>query len=203
MNNIPLRFPHLMEQILQKLDNESLVKSRKVGRMWQKFIDQTKLYPWIHIVKIPTILKGGDTYLHLAAKYNQIDMFEMIIDDEYDANLLNDEGYTPFHVACLHGRVKIAEFMMKKSAELNIDLSKKTTHNETAYHLACISGNDKVAKWITKNSDELKINLNEKPCDLMSVFEDDKYMQEFFRCRARKADCNVTVMPLVGWRNGF
>jgi ankyrin repeat protein len=151
-----------------------------------------KTRPWIRLVlkKCPV----SNTYLHLAAKHNQIDMFEVILNGGCDANLLNDEGYTPFHVACLHGRLIIAEFLMKKSAELNIDLSRKTTDNETAYHLACSNiSNDKMTKWITKNSDELKINLNEKPKprDLISIFADDKYMQEFFRCRARMAERNI------------
>ena len=77
MEDLIPRFPHLMEQILQKLDNESLVKSRKVARIWQQFIDQ-KNYPWVRIVRIPAILNEDNTYLHLAAAYNQIDMFEVI-----------------------------------------------------------------------------------------------------------------------------
>ena len=56
MKDLILRFPHLMEQILQKLDNKSLVKSREVAKIWQEFVDETK-YPWVRIVKIPTILK--------------------------------------------------------------------------------------------------------------------------------------------------
>ena len=71
------RFPHLMEQILQKLDNESLVKSTGVARIWKEFIDDTK-YSWVRIVKIPTILKSGNAYLHIAVIHNQIDMFENI-----------------------------------------------------------------------------------------------------------------------------
>ena len=78
MKDLFLRFPHLMEQILQKLDNESLVKSREVAGIWQEFIDH-KTYPWIRIVRIPAILNEDNTYLHLAAVHNQIDMFEVIL----------------------------------------------------------------------------------------------------------------------------
>ena len=42
MNDLMIRFPHLMEQILRKLDNESLVKSIGAARIWKYFIDDTK-----------------------------------------------------------------------------------------------------------------------------------------------------------------
>ena len=197
MENVLLKFPHFMEKILQKLDDESLVKSREVARKWKKLIDQRK-YPWVRIVKFPTILHGGNTYLHLAAKDNQIDTFEVILNDEADKNLVNDKGYTPFLVACLFGRMRIAELLMKKPAELKIDLSRKTNCNETAFHLACISGNADMAEMIVKKSDTLKIDLDEEASgnilrspgispDLMSgfesLFESDVRLREFFRCR--------------------
>ena len=59
------RFPHLAEQIFQKLDDKSLVKSREVKISWQNLIDERN-YVWLHIVNIPTILKGKNTYIHLA-----------------------------------------------------------------------------------------------------------------------------------------
>ena len=54
MDNIMLRFPHLMEQVLQKLDDKGLLKSREVARSLQEFIDKLQ-YPWLRIVNIPTI----------------------------------------------------------------------------------------------------------------------------------------------------
>jgi hypothetical protein len=197
MKNVILKFPHLMEQIIQNLDDKSLVKSREAARIWKKLIDQRK-YPWVRIVKFPTILHGGNTYLHLAAKDNQIDTFEVILNDEVDKNLVNDKGYTPFLVACLYGRVSIAELLMKKPAELKIDLSRKTNCNETAFHSACFSGNADMAEMIVENSDKLKIDLNEEASsnilcspgispDLMSgfesLFESDEMLREFFRRR--------------------
>ena len=179
-NFIP-KFPHLIEQIIQKLDDKSLVKSREVARMWKKLIDQRK-YPWVRIVKFPTILHGGNTYLHLAAKDNQTDTFEVILNDEADKNLVNDKGYTPFLVACLFGRVRIAELLMKTPAELKINLTRKTNCNETAFHLVCIGGNVEMLDLIMENSVSLKIDFDEEASgnilrspgislDLMSGFE--------------------------------
>ena len=78
MEEIILRFPHLAEKIFEKLTNEGLAKSREVERLWQKFIDE-KNYLWLRIVNIPTILQEGNSYMHLAARYGQMDMFEMIL----------------------------------------------------------------------------------------------------------------------------
>ena len=168
MNDLMIRFPHLMEQILQKLDNESLVKSKGVAKIWKEFINNTK-YPWVRIVKIPTILQGGDTYLHLAAKHNQIVVFEEILNGEAEKDIVNDSGYSPFLVACLFGSLSIAEFLMRKYEELKIDLSRLTNCHSSAFHLACIGGNSKLAEMIMKNSVMLKIHLNEdNPFDFMS-----------------------------------
>ena len=165
MKDLFLRFPHLMEQILQKLDNKSLVKSREAARIWQEFIDH-KTYPWLRIVKIPTILKRGNAYLHIAVIHNQIDMFENILINEVDKNLVNDNGFTPFLVACLFGRVRIAKILMKQSVELKIFLTKTTNCKSTAFHLACIGGNSELTEIIMKNSDKIQISLNEiKPTD--------------------------------------
>ena len=73
INEIMLRFPHMIEQLFQKLDNEGLAKSREVSRTWQKLIDR-KMCLWLRIVNIPTILSNGNTYPRLAAKHGQSDI---------------------------------------------------------------------------------------------------------------------------------
>ena len=44
MDEIFLRFPHLDEQIFEKIDNKSLTNSRVVQRSWHNFIDEND-YP--------------------------------------------------------------------------------------------------------------------------------------------------------------
>lgn len=190
MKDLILRFPHLMEEILQKLDNKSLVKSREVAKIWQEFIDETK-YPWVRIVKIPTIREDlPHTYLHLAAKHSQIDVFEEILDGEADKNLVDCEGYTPFLIACLYGQIRIAEVLMTKSVELKIDLCRKSKWGITAFHLACISGNSELAEMIMNNSfinPFFRINLNEKkPDDSMTGF--------LYACRYGHKKIVLTIM---------
>ena len=52
--------------------------------------------------------------------------------------------------------------IMKRMAELNIDLNAKANDGFTAFHLACINGHEKIVEMIMRYSAELKIDLNTK-----------------------------------------
>merc|ERR1712051_152093 len=100
---------------------------------------------WLRIVNIPTILQGGNSYMHLAAQSGQTDMFEMILSEEDNKNPKNRDGETPFIVACTKGRMNIAIILINKSNELAIDLNIKDKYGRTAFHLACLKGHSEVA----------------------------------------------------------
>ena len=186
-----LRFPHLAEQTLQKLDNEGLAKSREVEQFWQTFIDKRD-YPWLRIVNIPTLLANGNTYLHLAAERGQINVFEMKFNGQdkiiqknnfacskggmsivsmslkkslevtIDLNRRNKSGLTPFHLACKYGHSEIAEMLMNNPFHPKIYLNIKDSLGTTAFHHACMEGHSKIAKIIIENSSKLKIDLSAK-----------------------------------------
>ena len=156
-----LRFTHLAEQILQKLDDEGLAKSREVEQFWQKFVDERD-YSWLRIVNIPTILAHGDTYLHLAAGHGQIDEFEMLIKENSNADPINDVGETPFLIACIEGRRNIVARLLQNSEELKIDLNQRDICGFTPFSNAAMRGHSEVAKMIMDNSLQLKIDLNIK-----------------------------------------
>ena len=161
MKLVMLRFPHLAEKILQKLDNHGLAKSREVDQVWQKFVNERD-YPWLRIVNIPTILAKRKMYLHLAAEHGQIDAFEMILNEDNNADPKDDWGTTPYLIACGKGRMNIVSMLMKKSKELKVDLNKRDNGGRTAFHLACKEGHSDIARMIMKNSLKWKIDLNTK-----------------------------------------
>ena len=166
-----LRFPHLAEEILQKLDNKGMAKSREVEQFWKQFID-VRDYPWLRVLNIPSILTSGDTYLHLAAGHGQIDLFEMLLNEDNNTDLKNDWDETPFIVACSKGRMNIVAMLLKKSDGLKINLNQRTNYNDcatrihqsgvTGFHLACLNGHSEIAEMIMNASSRLKINLNIK-----------------------------------------
>ena len=154
------RFPELAEGIFEGLDDQSLTSCRLVEKSWKNLIDGRN-YPWERIVK-KSDLEDGNTYLHLAAKYGQTEMFEKIFHKEIEKNPENKDEKTPFHVACEKGHFRIAEFIMKSCIENNIDLNAKDFRGKTGYHYVCDSGEAEMVELLIKNSVECNIDLNTK-----------------------------------------
>ena len=125
-----LRFPHLPEQIFKKVDNKSLTSSRVVAASWANFIDERE-YPWSRF------------------KYVIADLKKDCDDDE-----------SVFHLTCRQGYARIAEMIVKNSAELNIDLNHKDIIGFTAFEEACWNGHSEIAEMIMKNSAEFNIDLD-------------------------------------------
>ena len=171
MEALKIRFPHLLEQIFQKLDNENLFKSRKVARSWENMICGRN-YPWLCTVNIPTILQKRNTYLHLAAETGQIEAFKIASNKKKNINIKNRCGETSFHLACKKGRSTIVQFILKKSGvQINsdtknnqtIDLNVKTKKlGITGLGLACENGHSEVVNILMENAIDLKISVNEK-----------------------------------------
>jgi ankyrin repeat protein len=173
-----LRFPHLPEVIFQKLDNESLFKSREVARSWQNMIDGRN-YPWLRIVNIPKILQKRNTYLHLAAETGQIKAFTTAFNEEKNINIKNEFGVTIFHRACENGRFLIVQFLLENTdMQINvdekdnqsIDLNAKTEMGRTAFNVACFEGHADVVKLLIDSATTLRIDLNTKDAYFKTAF---------------------------------
>ena len=153
-----LRFPHLLEQIFQKIDDESLVECREVARSWQNIIDERK-YLWLRLVDIPAILERGNTYLHLAAQTGQIEAFEMALNEEEDKNVENDLGETFFHLACRNGHLNILELLLKIT-NFYLEVNAISKDGCGAFYLACTMGHSDVVKHLIENASVLGIDIN-------------------------------------------
>ena len=49
MEEVFLRFPHLVEQIFEQIDNKDLKKCTEAGKHWNDFISRQKI-PWIRMI---------------------------------------------------------------------------------------------------------------------------------------------------------
>ena len=137
MDEIFLRFPHLDEQIFEKIDNKSLTNSRVVQRYWRDFIDEND-YHWRTRIK--------DVVTSLNKKLG----------------IYASTGYhceTAFHLACQSGYAKIAEMIMKKSVEFNIDLNAKNYDGDTTFHFACLWGETSIVDMMINNSESVNLDL--------------------------------------------
>ena len=127
-----MRFQHIPEEFFGKLDFESLANARLVAISWEKFIDERE------------------------QRWHQIK------DGIADLKKKCWGGKTPFHLACMNSQAGIAEFIVKNSANLNIDLNARDNNSSTAFHYACGRGHAKIAEIIMKNSAKFNIELNTK-----------------------------------------
>jgi ankyrin repeat protein len=72
--------------------------------------------------------------LHAAAAEGNIDVFNTVVKEVDDLNVLNDEGQTPLHVAAIHGETTVGAYI----TECGGDVSIKDRDGNTALHLAAI-----------------------------------------------------------------
>ena len=185
MDEAFLRFPHLPERIMEKLDFKSLTNSRLIAISWKQFIDERehRWYPRFKnfknvIADLKKKCSSGQTPFHLACDNGQDDMVEIIMKNSaklnIDLNAKDFYGNTAFHLACWNGwddqAADISEIIMRNSSKHNIDLNAKENDGQTAFHFACQNGHSKVAEMLMKNSVEFNIELNAKDKDDWTAF---------------------------------
>ena len=103
---------------------------------------------------------GGETPLHMAARFGQSQVAELLIAEGADVNAKNDEGKTALHEAAVNGHKEIAQLLIAKGADVNakvasgpkqgltpLDAANETNHPETA---------DLLRKHGGKTGEELK-----------------------------------------------
>ena len=62
----------------------------------------------------------NDSNLHIAVKYNSIELVKYFLNKNYDINQINKNGQTPLHLACELGYENIINLLIKRGADLNI-----------------------------------------------------------------------------------
>ena len=68
------------------------------------------------------------------------------------------DGWTPFHWACKNGQFQIAELILQKSIQLDIELNAKDGTGRTPLHWACANDYLEIAEMILEKSNVLNID---------------------------------------------
>merc|ERR1712038_1632112 len=77
-----------------------------------------------------------------------------------DRNFRKDNGgWTAFHFACYEDHVKIAEMLIKNSAQFKIDLNAKDNVGMTAFHRVCMYGQTSIVGIMINNSESFNLDL--------------------------------------------
>ena len=62
----------------------------------------------------------GETVLHQAAFYGDIDIVKMLLDKGANINAVNMKNYTPLHSACMNHHFGVVEYLIRNNADISI-----------------------------------------------------------------------------------
>jgi ankyrin repeat protein len=90
--------------------------------------------------------KDGETVLHLAVQYENIEKIKELIEKGADINIGDNKGRKVLHYAALFGKTKTVKVLIEKGANIN------ATDNSryVPLHLACLKGAIGVARVLVK-----------------------------------------------------
>lgn len=73
---------------------------------------------------------GGETLLHIAARYGNKEIIDFLIEKEFNPNIQNENGDTPLHFAASTNDIKLVSAFFKKKIPLRTDPSIRNVHRE-------------------------------------------------------------------------
>ena len=123
MENISVRFPHLLEQINELMDNKSLIKCKEVSRTMSSIIDDQKSGTFLTKRVIHRYIKNGKEFAeewNIVLKKLPIDrlnLFGILVKDFYKA-VPSRHGFpwSPMHIAAERGDINFCKLILKLGA---------------------------------------------------------------------------------------
>lgn len=98
--------------------------------------------------------KNGNNALHHATMTRSLHFVEQIYQLNNYTNIQNNSGETPLHIACRTSLPDIANYLITRKSELNIQ---EYHLQSTPLHYACYSGNDKIVSMLLDNNVDVNI----------------------------------------------
>ena len=133
VDEMMLRFPHILKDIFEELDNESLASCRKVSQSWCNFIDNSKYY-WIrHIKKCVnkhTFWKQWNQVLKKLPTKDTKELSEMV-----RQSCVKNKHHlcSPMAIAVEQGHIDFCKYMIKKTNNSEVTFSNGRTLEEFFY----------------------------------------------------------------------
>ena len=151
MEEILWRFPHIGDQIFNRLSNHSLAKCKTISKTWNDFIIHEKFYK--QRVAYEMIQKdkdkNGKTQLHQKARNGQLSDCKLIIDHVENKNPADKFGVTPLHLAANNGNFDICKLIIEKI----VDKNPASKSGCTPLHCTARNGNLDICRLIIENVD--------------------------------------------------
>ena len=168
MEVLILRFPHLVENIFDQLNNENLAKCSEASKTCHNYVVKQKFF---HCRKIKRRLEKnqvfGEFWKKVLSKANtEITLQLSLAVEKFFAERdgLFHSGLTPLHIAASFGNFQIVEYILQKCEIENISVkyskrnlgnimkhdnkNPKNSWKETPLHFAASKGHLKICKYI-------------------------------------------------------
>ena len=97
--------------------------------------------------------KNGQNVLHVAVKFHQVDVINLILGHEQVAALIasvSEDGFTPLHLAVSLGHLDTVESFLNK---LSIDITTTVSNGKNVLHLAAMTNNLALMVLLLKSKD--------------------------------------------------
>ena len=114
-------------------------------------------------------------------------------------------GWTPFHWACKNGHFEVAEIVLQKSIQLNIELNAKDVTGRTPLHWACVNGRLKIAEMILEKSSVLNIDISSTNDLGQTAYEEAQihgHSKTVEMLRKKFNELQINLTPFCNLRNG-
>ena len=160
---------HLRNQIFEDLSHETVLKCRRVCKYWNESLRRMSDIKFIQEFgdrdvgstnkKVSTIFCGWKNTVQKYGFQADIEYLEEVKDSL--KKLARGAGKCcayPVHEAAKYGDVKLIEFILRTSYNMN----NKDDNGYTAWHWACINGRTETAQLIIEYSKDFGIDLNAK-----------------------------------------
>jgi hypothetical protein len=147
LDEMMLRFPHIVRDVFKELDNKSLTNCRNMSRACCDFIDNEKLY-WVrkiqNYVTMKNFLQQWQKVLRNTPTENIKEIFVTI--KQFVDNDLNrkKKQYSPLYIAAAQGHLEFWKCAMERTNYTN----SKTKDGITAFHMAALSGCREICEQI-------------------------------------------------------
>jgi ankyrin repeat protein len=130
MEDTGLKIPHILEQIYDLIDNESLIKCKRTSRKMCSIVENLKCGKFLTTRRIQCYFKnpmefGRDwriVFQKLPAE--RLSKFEILVKDFYVAfPSRSEENWSPLHIAAERGHLDFCKFIAKVSVTKSFEWS--------------------------------------------------------------------------------
>ena len=147
LDEMMLRFPHIVQDVFKELDNKSLTNCRNVSRVCCDFIDDEKFY-WVrkiqNYVSMKNFLKQWQKVLRNTPIENVNKIFVIVKQFvEYDLKRKKLQ-WSPHYIAAAQGHLEFWKYIIERTNYSN----SKTKDGITAFHMAALNGYKEICELI-------------------------------------------------------